>query len=285
LALWAPNLVWQAQHNWPQIAMSRSLHNEHSTGSDYAGVLPAQLLYIGFATVPLAVLGVRRLAKRSELRFIAVAAALVLAFVVIEIPGRPYYTDGLMPVVLTAGAVSVEQGRRRPRRWLVPPVVLAIVSLPIVLPVLPVSVVGEMPFLHKLNYDLGETVGWPQLTAAVARVYRSLPAASKRSAAVFTANYGEASALLIYGPRFHLPPAISGHNNFWIWGPGHQSDRVVIAVGSAGQLRAYFGSCTTAATFHSPHKVNNDENGIVLSVCRRPRASWRVLWPRLRHYD
>jgi hypothetical protein len=187
--------------------------------------------------------------------------------------------------VLAAGAVSVEQGRRRPRRWLVPPVVLAIVSLPIVLPVLPVSVVGEMPFLHKLNYDLGETVGWPQLTAAVARVYRSLPAASKRSAAVFTANYGEASALLIYGPRFHLPPAISGHNNFWIWGPGHQSDRVVIAVGSAGQLTPYFGSCTTAATFHSPDKVNNDENGIVLSACRRPRASWRVLWPRLRHYD
>jgi 4-amino-4-deoxy-L-arabinose transferase-like glycosyltransferase len=285
LALWAPNLVWQAQHNWPQITMSRALHEEHSTGSDYAGVLPAQLLYIGLATVPLAVVGVRRLVKRPELRFLAIAVALVLAFVVIEIPGRPYYTDGLMPVVFAAGAVSVEQRRRQPGRWLVPPALLAIVTLPLVLPVLPVSVVGEMPFLHKLNYDLGETVGWPQLTTAVAGVYRSLPAASQRSASVFTANYGEAGALLLYGPRFHLPPAISGHNNFWIWGPDHQSDTVVIAVGSAGQLRPYFGSCTAAAVFHSPEKVNNDENGVVLSVCTRPQASWGVLWPRLRHYD
>jgi hypothetical protein len=190
-----------------------------------------------------------------------------------------------MPIVLAAGAVSVEQRRRRPGRWLVPPVVLAIVTLPLVLPVLPVSVVGEMPFLHKLNYDLGETVGWPQLTRAVARVYHSLPAASQRRTSVFTANYGEAGALLLYGPRFHLPPAISGHNNFWIWGPDHQSDGVVIAVGSAGQLRPYFGSCTAAATFHSPQNVNNDENGVVLSVCTRPHASWRDMWPRLRHYD
>jgi hypothetical protein len=284
VALWLPNLVWQAEHGWPQLAMSRALHDEHSTGSDYAGVLPAQLLYIGLAAVPLAVLGVRRLVARAELRFLAIAAALVLAFVVVEIPGRPYYTDGLMPVVFAAGAVTVQERRRHARRWVAAPIVWAVVTLPLVLPVLPVSVVGQLPFLHKLNYDLGETVGWPQLTATVARVFRGLPATSRRGASIFTANYGEASALIVYGPRYHLPPAISGHNNFWLWGPGHEPDRVVVAVGAAAQLRPYFRSCATATTFHSPDHVNNDENGVLISICRGARGPWRAFWPQLRQY-
>jgi hypothetical protein len=285
VALWLPNLVWQSEHNWPQLTMSRALHNEHSTGSDYAGVLPAQFLYIGLAAAPLGLLGIRRLAQRAELRFLAIAVALVLAFVVVEIPGRPYYTDGLMPVVFAAGAVAVEQRHRRPRAWIAAPVVGAIISLPLVLPVLPLSVVGEMPFLHRLNYDLGETVGWPQLTAAVARVYRSLPAAGEHRASIFTANYGEASALVVYGPRYRLPSAISGHNNFWLWGPAHHPDHTVIAVGAAAQLRPYFRSCTPAATFRSPDHVNNDENGVVISLCTDPHGPWQPLWPRVRHYD
>ncbi len=285
VALWLPNLVWQSQHNWPQLAMSRALHDEHSTTSDYAGVLPAQLLYIGLASVPLAVLGVRRLIARRELRFLALALALVLVFVVVEVPGRPYYTDGLMPVVFAAGAVSVEEGRRRMRRWIAAPMIWGVVSLPLVLPVLPVSVVGELPFLHKLNYDLGETVGWPQLTSTVARVYRSLPPAVRTRTSIFTSNYGEAGALVVYGGRYHLPPAISGHNTFWLWGPDHQSDRAVIAVGAAGQLRTYFRSCRAATTFHSPHGVNNDENGTVISICAHARGPWQSFWSRLRHYD
>ena len=165
------------------------------------------------------------------------------------------------------------------------PVVWAIVSLPIVLPVLPMSAVGRMRFLHKLNHDFGETAGWPQLTAAVGRVYRSLPPASRGRASIFAANCGEASALLIYGGRYDLPPAISGRNNFWLWGPGNQPDQTVIAVGSASQLRPYFSSCRLVATFHSPHNVNNDENGVALSVCAPPKGPWRLFWSRLRQYD
>jgi len=214
-----------------------------------------------------------------------IATGLVLVFVVVEVPGRPYYTDGLMPVVFAAGAVSVEEGRRRMRRWIAAPLVWGLVSLPLVLPVLPVSVVGELPFLHKLNYDLGETIGWPQLTSTVARVYRSLPPAVRARTSIFTSNYGEAGALLVYGGRYHLPPAISGHNTFWLWGPDHQPDGAVIAFGAAGQLRPYFRSCTPATTFHSPHGVNNDENGTVISICAHGRGPWQAFWSRLRHYD
>jgi hypothetical protein len=155
----------------------------------------------------------------------------------------------------------------------------------LVLPILPVSVLGHLSFMHKLNYDQGETVGWPQLTATVSRVYHSLPVTVRRTTSIFTANYGEAGALALYGPAAGLPSPISSHNTYWLWGPGRRSDQTVIAVGTGQRLLSYFRSCAPAATFHSPGNVNNDENGVVISKCSGPRASWLVLWPQLRHYD
>ena len=44
-----------------------------------------------------------------ELRFIAVAATLVVVYVLAWIPGKPYYSDGMAPAVLAAGAVATER--------------------------------------------------------------------------------------------------------------------------------------------------------------------------------
>ncbi len=40
--IWAPNLIWQASHGWPQLAMSSALHQENSSAADYLGGLPAR---------------------------------------------------------------------------------------------------------------------------------------------------------------------------------------------------------------------------------------------------
>ena len=39
--LWAPNLIWQATHGWPQLAMASALHHENTTPAEYSGGLPA----------------------------------------------------------------------------------------------------------------------------------------------------------------------------------------------------------------------------------------------------
>jgi 4-amino-4-deoxy-L-arabinose transferase-like glycosyltransferase len=285
--LWLPNLVWQGSHAWPEVTMSRALRKEHSSGSDYTTVLPAQLLYLGLAAVPLAVAGARHLLRDRSLRFVAVAAVLVLAFVVVDIPGRPYYTDGMLALVFAAGAVAVQEHARTDgavRRWLAAPIAGAVVGAVLVLPILPEAALSHIGGIHKLNYDLTETVGWPQLTEQVASVYRALPPAARREASVFTSNYGEASALVLYGGRYGLPHVLSGHNTFWLWGPGSAPDGTVIAVGAAGDLRPFFGSCTTVAAFRPPHNVVNDENGVGIATCRVPTASWRAFWGRLQQY-
>src|SRR6202044_1724303 len=102
--IWAPNLIWQATHGWPQLAMSAALHQQNTAPADYAGALPAQLLYLGLLVAPLIVAGFVVLWRTPELRFLAVTATLVLVYVLAWVPGKVYYADGVAPVVLAAGA-------------------------------------------------------------------------------------------------------------------------------------------------------------------------------------
>jgi hypothetical protein len=67
-------------------------------------------------------------------------------------------------------------------------------------------------------------------------------------------------------------------------GPGHASDRIVLAVDALGMLRPYFASCRLLATYHAPDQVQNDWTDIQIAVCTHPAASWPALWPHLRHY-
>jgi hypothetical protein len=61
-------------------------------------------------------------------------------------------------------------------------------------------------------------------------------------APIFTGWYAEAAALDILGSADHLPPVLSGHNAYWMWGAGRASDQTVLVVDARGWLRAYFAA-------------------------------------------
>jgi 4-amino-4-deoxy-L-arabinose transferase-like glycosyltransferase len=114
--IWAPNLIWQATHGWPQLAMASALHQQNTTLADYLGGVPAQLVYVGLVGAALAIAGLIRLWRTPELRFIAVAVTLVVVYVLAWVPGKAYYTDGLAAAVLAAGALATERWIARVRR-------------------------------------------------------------------------------------------------------------------------------------------------------------------------
>jgi hypothetical protein len=155
----------------------------------------------------------------------------------------------------------------------------------VVLPVLPVSDLHAVPGIHKLNGDIGDTVGWPQLTRAVAAQDAALTRAGDPPGSVFTGVYGEAGALDVYGSPYHLPPVLSGQNTFWMWGPSQASDQTVLVVDALSDLRPYFASCRVLTTYYAPYDVQNDWTGLQIGLCTGPVAGWRTLWPRTRHYD
>jgi len=287
LVLWTPNLIWQLTNSVPALAMARSLRIEHSGSGDYAGFVPAQVVLVGILAFPIVVIGIHHLIQRRDLHFALITVGVVVAYVFVVIPGRPYYTAGMLPLLFAAGGCRIEHNqteRTRRRLWLAAPVIGAVLTVAFVLPVLPLSAFARLTFLHKTSYDLGETVGWPQFTSQVATVYDGLPVQERKEASIFTANYGEAGAIAVYGQRYGLPEALSGHNTYWLWGPGDAPDQVVVAVGSVDQLRPHFAVCRQSAMIHSPDNVDNDENGTSIWTCTGPRGTWSSFWSDLRHY-
>ncbi len=162
--------------------------------------------------------------------------------------------------------------------------------LPVVLPVMPADDIG---WTYGINQQLGETVGWPELVSTVGAVWYSLPAGQRSRAVVFTADYGEAGAINELGRSSGLPPAVSGQNNEWFWGPGDPDATTAVAVapgpvdvtGYADQLRRYFRDVRVVVTIRNRAGIHNQEWGGHVYVCTGLKRRWGRTWPSLRHDD
>ncbi len=293
-ALAAPDLVWQAAHGWPSLDVFRALQT--AAGHNRLTYWPAQILFTGPALTPVWVAGLGwTLRGRQGRPFrpagIACAVTIALQFV---LGGKPYYPGGAYTFLLAAGSVPLERWlAARPLSGRIRPAVAkgaamlaaALVMLPAGLPVLPARALHTVP-LQDINYDLGEEIGWPDLTALVAREYRSLPASMRRHTTILTGNYGEAGALARYGPGFGLPQAYSGDNNFWLWGPPPAADTAAVAVNlDPALLHREFARVRPVATFWNGLGVRDDEQGARIYIATGLRSSWRQAWPAFRDYS
>jgi 4-amino-4-deoxy-L-arabinose transferase-like glycosyltransferase len=267
VVLWLPWIIWQAQHGWPQFDVSRAIAAGGSKSSQpWWAVVPFQFLLVSPLLAPVWIVGLVRL-FRGEYRFLALTWV-VLAVVFMATGGKPYYIAGLLPVLLAAGAVQIEDWRWN--KLLIPAIALsAVVNLTITLPILPAD---QAEPVIGLNGDVGEMIGWPDFVQTVADVRRTIPG----DVVIFTRNYGEAGAIDRYGPALGLPPAHSGHNAYSTWGPPPASGAPVISIG------VDLGGCREAARITNRAGIHNDEWGQRVLVCTAP--PWPQLWPELRHY-
>ena len=106
-----------------------------------------------------------------------------------------------------------------------------------------------------------------------------------RVAAIFTSNYGEAGAIDVLGRSAGLPFALSGHNNYWLWGPGAATGDVFIALTQSRQrLEARWEDVRQVGTIECQHCMPY-ENRRPVFVCRRPRQPLAIIWPQVKHFD
>jgi hypothetical protein len=146
-------------------------------------------------------------------------------------------------------------------------------------------VLANVP-LQKINYDLAGTIGWSQQVGLVARLYHALPPAQRASTAILAGNYGEAGAIDRYGPAAGLPPAFSGSNSIWFWGPPPARDSSVIAVNmDPALLRRLFRHVRQVAVYRNGLQVSDDEQGAVIDEATGLRQPWRTVWPSLRDFS
>jgi 4-amino-4-deoxy-L-arabinose transferase-like glycosyltransferase len=291
LAIWSPYLAWQAGHGWPELTVANGIASGQSgTSAPWWLILPMQFVLVGWYFSPVWIAGLVRLLRSAELRWCrAVGVAWpVLAVAFMATGGKPYYLAAFVPVLLAAGAQpTVDWVLRSPqdrRRLLAVAFIIGILILPITLPILPVADVHDTPIV-ALNYDAGETIGWPVFVHEIAAAYDSLPPAQRAAATVLTSNYGEAGAVDLYGPADGLPAAYSGHMSFWYWGPPPAPATTAIVVGYDKSQLGFCGSVRLAATLDNHVGVSDDEQGAPVWICQDLRATWAAIWPSQRHLD
>jgi hypothetical protein len=306
-----PYLFWQVQNDWPVVEFARNAAGEKNAQIDPVGFLALQLLIMHPLTLPIWLAGLIWIMGAREARPYRLLAYLYLvpcAILVATRSARPDYLSPAYVILLAAGAVVIERGLRRfSTGWIRVGGSAAVIAalllggaalVPLSLPVLPPAALANYASavgLTDASMERGKTAplpqyyadrfGWPEMAATIGRVYETLSPQDKADTVIFAGNYGEAGALDFFGRAYGLPPAISGHNNYFLWGPGAASGEVAIIVGvrDVTTLRQQFAQVEQAALITCDYCMDYEDN-VPVYVARGPRVPLSELWPHVKHY-
>ena len=101
--------------------------------------------------------------------------------------------------------------------------------------------------------------------------------------AIFAQNFGQAGAIDLFGPKYGLPPAISGHQNYFLWGP-HEftGESVIVMQGRQESLEKLYGSIEKRAHVYHPWSMPREHGDIY--YCRRLKTPLQQLWPGVKNW-
>jgi hypothetical protein len=169
---------------------------------------------------------------------------------------------------------------------------------PLAVPILPPDkLVAYMRAIHMqpprtetshtavLPQHFADQFGWEQMVGSVAQVYHHLRPEDEKRAAIFCQNYGEAGAIDFFGPKFELPPAISGHQNYFLWGPRDWTGDVALVLDTNDEDdRELFASVEDLGQVVSSPWAVPIERRMHIFLCRDLKISVRELWPRVKKW-
>lgn len=305
IVLILPNLLWEIRHHWPTLEL---LHNDQVNGKNarfgpLAFVLN-QIMVFGPLMAPLWIGGVLWLLfgqVAKPLRYLGVTYVLYLPLMIL-LHGKDYYLAAIYPLYFAAGATARDIRFRKKwlRLGLTPVYVLlnaAFIAflLPVILPVLPpAQIIAYQARIHLKppKTETETTAELPQLDAdmldwqnkadLLAAAWHSLPPAERASAVIFTENYGDASAVNVYRPD--VPEAISGHQNYFLWGPRMYTGSVMIVFGKdRPTLERDFDSVEEFTRDTNPY-VEPYERGPIF-ICRGLHGNLQTLWPKMKSWE
>ncbi|GAA4228198.1 hypothetical protein FHR32_002595 [Streptosporangium album] len=286
LVIAAPNLVYQATHDWPQLQMAGAL--EAADGADNRLMfVPLQILLLGLPQAAVQVAGAVRLWREPRLRCL-VLAYLVACALTLYSGGRADYVGGLLVLLFAAGCGPAVRwmsttGRRALLVGLL--AINAVGSIVLALPVIPPAELEGTP-VTAMNEVARESVGWPEFAAQVAAVVRDLPPQDRAQAVLLTDNYGEAGVLDRYAGQYGLPGVYSGHNELYWRGPPPPSARVAVVVtDNPDGYATLFAACERRGRIDNGVGLSNEEQHLPILVCRDPLRPWDGLWPDMLHYS
>lgn len=303
LAIVAPTLGWQAAHGWPQLAVLHAAAKHVNVVVGPFDFYLQQVLMMEPLSAPLWIAGLVGLLFTSvggRLRWYGVAYVL-LSVLYLALGAKVYYLAPIYPVLFAAGGVLIaerlERVRWAPIAYAVLLLVFGVAIAPEAFPLLPLQ--AFIRYQHVLDFrgikmerhdegivpqHFADELGWNTLIATLDGVYRNLPPVQRADAAILTRDYGQASAVNVLGRARGLPVGISGHNNFYLWGPRGVDGKTIIAIGMPlALLRTEWRSVREVAIYRDAY-VLPDFDDLPIYVCTQPIEPLATWWPAVKNY-
>jgi len=315
VAIALPNLIWQAQNHWPTWEFLRNGQiGNKSIKLSPLGFTVKQIVNMGPVLSFIWIAGLWRVLQRTRERWIGLTF-IVFFLIMLAMHAKDYYLSPIYPVLFAAGGVAWEA--RFPRRRLVAAnsafafplyatlaILLGLVALPLSLPLMPPAVWlaytkatglygmsgnSETNDSGALPQFYADRFGWQEEVDQIQRVYDSLAPERQKMTGIVCQNYGEAAAVDFLG--HNLPPALSGQNNYFLWGPrGYEGDSLIVVERTTREhLLQFFESVEvvgeTGTTYSMPfeHKTIFLCTGLKLMDNGR-RFSLVEQWPAKKDY-
>jgi 4-amino-4-deoxy-L-arabinose transferase-like glycosyltransferase len=294
IALAAPSLVWQTLHSWPFLELLRAGASGKNVVVLPGAWIAGQIVTLGPLFAPVWIAGLVLLTLRARVRFVGVGV-LLLFVTFIALHAKDYYLAGIYPLLFAAGGVAIERAVKNAVLrgvYALAATVATLAFAPLALPLLPEPAfvayaaklhagvpAAEHQRLGVLPQYFADMHGWRELADRVGVVERSLSPADRADAAILTDNYGEAAAIDVFGD--HGLPVISGHNNYFLWGPQGSHPVLIVVGGPQRRYERMFRDVHQAETVRSLYAMPY-ENDLPIYVARDPRIDIQKLWPRLR---
>jgi hypothetical protein len=308
-----PNLIWQIANHWPTLEF---LHNGR-VGNKNIALAPLPFLakqVLNLNPVSILIWGsgllwllLHRTAKTW--RFLAYTYLIFLAGMM-ALHAKDYYVVSIYPVLFAAGGVACEQrlnGRaavRKDRAFAFPVyeavlILSGLLILPMSIPVMrPLQWVAYTKALHLYDQSgntenessgilpqfYADRFGWQEEVDKVSVIVQQLSPEDRSHAGILADNYGEAGALDFLGRG--LPPVVSGHNTYWLWGPRGVGGQVLIVI--SGDKPIHFErlcrQVEVAATMDHPLSMPFEHKRIYLLHDCQSVQSPKNNWLKYKHY-
>jgi len=311
-AIFLPNLLWNFHYDWPFVQLMHNIRADHRDvvlgPLDY---FLQQVLTENPLAAPIWLTGLFALLFWTALkpyRFLGWCYLAVYA-VLFTLHGKMYYQTPVYPMLMAAGAVAIESAingpEAAPRRllWLKRAIVITLlvngaIIAPIVIPILSpehfLVYVNHLPFklpitehsmagaaLPQWYYD---QFGWKEIADEAVVAWNRIPPEERADCGIFAQDYGQAGAIDFFDRKLGLPPALSGHQTWFLWGPRGYSGRCLIVAGDRRQrLEQLFGEVDfVGVSADNPWAI---EKQISFYICRQPKfGTLRDLWPKIKHW-
>jgi len=310
--IFLPNLLWNVQHHWPFLELMRNIRAE---GRDVVlgpwDYFVQQTFLVNPLTAPIWLAGLFALLLARRFRpFRFLGWSYVVCYTVFFVlHGKSYYLAPIYPMLLATGAVVAESALDRPEsnrqhlQWLKPAMIVLLLATgayfaPVVIPVLPpvhfLAYTRYLPFkLPVMEHSharaalpqwYSDQFGWEEIVAETAVAWNRLSPAEQRDCGIFAQDYGQAGAIDFLGRRYGLPKSLSGHQTWFLWGPGPYSGDCMIVLDDRKEvLERLWERVDYVGT--SPDNPWALEKEIPVFICKGKKfESWSGLWPKLKHW-